>query len=71
MSKQEVIISINYNNKVRVLYYFYLNLFCRKSRETGYPYSIRRPLDHRCSGGVSSRPLCTFDGKISSSINVK
>ena len=32
MSKQEVIISRNYNNKVRVLYYFYLNLFCRKSR---------------------------------------
>ena len=24
----------------------------------GYPYSMRRPLDHRCSGGVSSRPFC-------------
>ena len=29
MSKQEVTISRIYNNKVRVLYYFYLTLFCR------------------------------------------
>ena len=27
-------------------------------RETGFPYSMRRPLDHWYSGGVSSRPLC-------------
>ena len=32
VSKREITISRIYNNKVRVLYYFHLTLFCRKSR---------------------------------------
>ena len=47
MSKQVVIISMNYNNKARVLYYFYLNLFCRKSRSH---FGGRRAIPTACGG---------------------
>ena len=41
--------SSNYNNrpKVRVLYYFYLNLFCRKSRSH---FGGRRAIPKACGG---------------------
>ena len=47
MSKQEVIISSNYNNKVSVLYNFYLNLFCHKSRSH---FGGRRAIPIACGG---------------------
>ena len=40
-------ISRNYNNKVRVLYYFYLNLFCRKSWSH---FGRRRAIPIACGG---------------------
>ena len=47
MSKQEVTLSRIYNNKVRVLYYFYLTLFCRKSRPI---FGGRRAIPIACGG---------------------
>ena len=47
MSKQEVTISSIYNNKLRVLYYFQLTLFCRKSRPF---FGGRRAIPIACGG---------------------
>ena len=47
VSKQEITISRIYNNKVRVLYYFYLTLFCRKSR---LYFGGRRAIPTACGG---------------------
>ena len=47
MSKKEVTISRIYNNQIRVLYYFYLTLFCRKSR---LYFGGRRAIPIACGG---------------------
>ena len=47
VSKQEITISRIYNYKVRVLYYFYLALFCRKSR---LYFGGRRAIPTACGG---------------------
>ena len=47
VSKKEVTISRIYNNQIRVLYYFYLTLFCRKSR---LYFGGRRAIPIACRG---------------------
>ena len=47
MSKQEITICRIYNNKVRVLYYFYLALLCCKSR---LYFGGRRAIPTACGG---------------------
>ena len=59
--------SSNYNNKVRVLYYFYLNLCCRKSRSH---FGGRRAIPKACGGRstigvmVAFRLVHSVDGRI-------